>query len=168
MSPRTHPPTRTLRAHPDLDQLKRQAKELLKAYAAGDVAAVEEVSAHYHGASPGDFALHHAQLVLARAYGFESWPQTQDLRRWRDGGAPRRGGARRRSRRRAPDPGRAARARQLRSRRERRAQGAARRGAAPAAGNGSPAHAARCRRSPGHLAASRRDRRADDRRGARL
>jgi ankyrin repeat protein len=82
MSPRTHPPTRTLRAHPDLDQLKRQAKELLKAYAEGDAAAVQEVDTHYHGASSGDFALHHAQLVLARAYGFESWPK---LRTFVDG-----------------------------------------------------------------------------------
>ena len=29
MTPK-HPPTRTLREHPDLDQLKRQAKELLE------------------------------------------------------------------------------------------------------------------------------------------
>jgi hypothetical protein len=32
------PPTRQLREHPDLDQLKRQAKELLDAYTAGDAA----------------------------------------------------------------------------------------------------------------------------------
>ena len=33
---RNTPPTRTLRPHPDLDQLKRQAKELLDAFRAGD------------------------------------------------------------------------------------------------------------------------------------
>jgi ankyrin repeat protein len=75
MSSRTHPPTRTLTARPDLDQLKRQAKELLEAFAAGDPLAVAEVRAHYQGANAGDFALHDAQLVLARAYGFASWPR---------------------------------------------------------------------------------------------
>lgn len=66
-------PTRKLREHPDLDQLKRQAKELLDAFSAGNTAAVTEVNAHYHDASPFTFALHDAQLVLARAYGFDSW-----------------------------------------------------------------------------------------------
>jgi ankyrin repeat protein len=68
-------PTRKLREHPDLDQLKRQAKELLDAFTAGDTAAVAEVNAHYRDASPFTFALHDTQLVLARAYGFESWPK---------------------------------------------------------------------------------------------
>jgi ankyrin repeat protein len=67
--------TRTLRQHPDLDQLKRQAKELLEAFAAGKPAAIAEVHAHYREANLATFALHHAQLVLARAYGFESWPK---------------------------------------------------------------------------------------------
>ncbi len=71
----SNPPLRTLRAHPDLDQLKRQAKELLAAYRAGETEAAEEVSHHYRGADPATFALHDAQLVLARAYGFESWPK---------------------------------------------------------------------------------------------
>jgi hypothetical protein len=53
------PPLRTFREHPDLDQLKRQAKEL--------------------DADPATFALHAAQLVLARAYGFESWPKLKAL-----------------------------------------------------------------------------------------
>ena len=68
-------PTRTLRDHSDLDQLKRQARELLDAYRAGSADAVAEVNVHYHGADPATFALHHAQLVLARSYGFDSWPQ---------------------------------------------------------------------------------------------
>jgi len=75
----TTPPLRTLREHPDLDQLKRQAKELLAAYRAADAPAVAEVSHHYHGADPATFALHDAQLVLARAYGFESWPKLKAL-----------------------------------------------------------------------------------------
>ncbi|HEY6252495.1 MAG TPA: ankyrin repeat domain-containing protein [Candidatus Angelobacter sp.] len=68
-------PTRALREHPDLDQLKRQAKELLKAFTSSDPDVAAEVHAHYRDANPTTFALHDAQLVLARAYGFESWPR---------------------------------------------------------------------------------------------
>src|SRR5215472_5790219 len=67
-------PTRRMREHPDLEQLKRQAKELLRGFASGKTAAVAEVRAHYHLADASKFVLHHAQLVLARSYGFESWP----------------------------------------------------------------------------------------------
>ena len=38
-------PTRALREHPDLDQLKRQAKELLQAFIAGDEKTAAEVNA---------------------------------------------------------------------------------------------------------------------------
>jgi hypothetical protein len=68
-------PTRTLSDRPDLDQLKRQAKELLDAFRAGDPGAIAEVTAHYHDAGTTTFALHDAQLVIARAYGFGSWPK---------------------------------------------------------------------------------------------
>ena len=68
-------PTRVMREHPDLDQLKRQAKELLEAFTAGLPDAVAEVNAHYRDADAATFALHDAQLVLARAYGFDSWPK---------------------------------------------------------------------------------------------
>ena len=68
-------PTRSLREHPDLDQLKRQAKELLQAFSAGEIKSVAEVNAHYRDADPANFALHEAQLVLARAHGFDSWPK---------------------------------------------------------------------------------------------
>ncbi|MGH9723220.1 MAG: ankyrin repeat domain-containing protein [Bryobacteraceae bacterium] len=67
--------TRTFREHPDLDQLKRQAKELLAAFAAGEAGAVAEIKAHYRDADAAKFALHDAQLVLARSYGFDSWPK---------------------------------------------------------------------------------------------
>ncbi|HLN03909.1 MAG TPA: ankyrin repeat domain-containing protein [Bryobacteraceae bacterium] len=68
-------PTRALREHPDLDQLRCQAKELLAAFAAGEPDIVAEVNTHYHGADPANFALHDAQLVIARSYGFDSWPK---------------------------------------------------------------------------------------------
>jgi ankyrin repeat protein len=68
-------PARVLPKHPDLDQLKRQAKELLDAVRAGEPDAVSEAAARYPGADPQNFALHDAQLVLARAHGFHSWPR---------------------------------------------------------------------------------------------
>jgi ankyrin repeat protein len=59
----------TLPAHPDLDQLRRQAKELLRAATAGDGPASERIDAvSEHRTLAG------AQLALAREYGFESWP----------------------------------------------------------------------------------------------
>src|SRR5918994_7215401 len=71
----THPPTRVMREHPDLDQLRRQARELLEAYRAQSPDAVTEVDAHHRTATPDTFALHDAQFVLARSYAFESWPK---------------------------------------------------------------------------------------------
>ena len=69
------PPTRAMREHPDLDQLKRQAKELLEGYRASSPEAVAEVEAYQRTATPETIALHDAQFVLARSYGFESWPK---------------------------------------------------------------------------------------------
>lgn len=66
-------PTRAFREHSDVNQVKRQAKELLNAFRAGDAAATSEVDAHYRDADVRTFALHDAQLVVARAYGFASW-----------------------------------------------------------------------------------------------
>jgi ankyrin repeat protein len=68
-------PTRAFREHTDLAQLKRQAKELLDAFRAGEAAATTEVHTHYRDADVHTFALHDAQLVIARAYGFASWPK---------------------------------------------------------------------------------------------
>ncbi len=68
-----HP--RALGPKPDLGQLKRQAKELLAAFHAGDESAIAEVRGHFRIPQGKSLALSHAQLVLARAYGFESWPK---------------------------------------------------------------------------------------------
>jgi uncharacterized protein len=68
-------PTRVLPKRPNLDQLKLQAKEFLRAVLAGEPDAVTEAAARYPGVAPQKFALHDAQLVLARAYGFASWPR---------------------------------------------------------------------------------------------
>lgn len=69
------PPARAMRENPDLNQLKRQAKELLEAYRASSPDAVAEVGTYHHTATRKTFALHDAQFVLARSYGCESWPK---------------------------------------------------------------------------------------------
>jgi hypothetical protein len=80
-------PTRTLPDRPDLDQLKRQAKELLHGFRAGAPDVVAEVTALYHDADKATFALHDAQLVIARAFGFKSWPR---LKAYMDGATDQR------------------------------------------------------------------------------
>jgi ankyrin repeat protein len=60
----------TLPAHPNLDHLRRQARDLLRAASAGDgdtVRRLEGVSDRLN--------LSAAQLAVARAYGFASWPR---------------------------------------------------------------------------------------------
>ncbi|NNF27577.1 MAG: hypothetical protein HKN73_10190 [Gemmatimonadetes bacterium] len=57
----------------DLAQLKRQAKELLKSFRAGDPEAQARVAAHFAGADSATFRLAQAQLVLARSLGYASW-----------------------------------------------------------------------------------------------
>ena len=60
---------------PNFNQFKHQAKDLLKAYRAGDADAVAQVERHEQAPDPAAFALHDAQRVLARSYGFPSWPK---------------------------------------------------------------------------------------------
>jgi ankyrin repeat protein len=72
--PHPHPaPTRSLPAKPSLAQLRKQAKELLKAYQAGQLDAVAEIERFEEKPDPATFVLADAQRVLARAYGFASW-----------------------------------------------------------------------------------------------
>jgi ankyrin repeat protein len=59
----------TLPAHPSLDQLRHQAKDLLRAARSGDTAA----AAHLAAVSDRP-TLATAQLVVAREHGFPSWP----------------------------------------------------------------------------------------------
>lgn len=66
-------PTRRLPARANLEQLRKQAKDLLAHYRAADTAAIAEVQEFERNADPSTFALHDAQRVLARAYGFASW-----------------------------------------------------------------------------------------------
>jgi ankyrin repeat protein len=67
-------PALSLPARPSLEQLRKQAKELLKGYRADDPAAVARFQSHHPRATPEKaIALADSQLVLAREYGFASW-----------------------------------------------------------------------------------------------
>jgi ankyrin repeat protein len=67
-------PERRLPVRPDLDQLKSQAKELLKAIRRGDSDALAELRTHHpEPPAPGATKLADAQLALARAYEAPSW-----------------------------------------------------------------------------------------------
>src|ERR1700680_2067912 len=72
-------PTRRLPQHPNLEQLRKQAKDLLGQYRSGDSAAIAEIQNFERNPDPHTFALHDAQRVLARAYGYESWPKLKAL-----------------------------------------------------------------------------------------
>ena len=99
--------SKSLPARPNLEQLRNQAKDLLKRYLAGEPAAVVRVREFYpdfggssvmspeaplaRSLSPSDgqrvaarrvrgktLRLHDAQLVIAREYGFLSWPKLKE------------------------------------------------------------------------------------------
>src|SRR5438094_7171867 len=67
---------RRLPVRPNLDQLKRQAKDLLRRIRLGEPGAIEELS-RYHNerVNPASAKLADAQLVLARSYEAPSWPR---------------------------------------------------------------------------------------------
>src|SRR5260370_8956237 len=64
---------------PNLDQLKHQAKDLLRAIRQGDPAAVAELRKHHpkptKASDPKAVQLADAQAALARSYGLASWPR---------------------------------------------------------------------------------------------
>jgi len=67
-------PVRRLPVRPNLEQLKHQAKDLLKAFRRGDAEAVADFAAfHSASISPETAKLADAQLVLARSYEAPSW-----------------------------------------------------------------------------------------------
>ena len=67
---------RVLPVRPNLDQLKNQAKDLLKAVRRADPAAIEEFNQfHPDPPAPDKAKLADAQLALARAYSSPSWPR---------------------------------------------------------------------------------------------
>jgi len=71
-----------LPARPDLEQYRKQAKDLLKSFQAGDPDALSRIrQSHPRFKKTGSpiqgsfFKLSDAQWVIAREYGFESWPK---------------------------------------------------------------------------------------------
>lgn len=86
MSAPTPPrPARTLPPVPNLEQQKKLARELLEAARAGDVAALTRIREHHprlgdlsSGGARQQLALHHAQVVIAREYGFASWARLKE------------------------------------------------------------------------------------------
>jgi ankyrin repeat protein len=74
---------RQIPARPSLEQYRKQAKDLLKAFKSGDSDAIQRIKRHHpHPSQPPDsgslsskFTLADAQVVLAREHAFESWPK---------------------------------------------------------------------------------------------
>src|SRR5216684_522011 len=77
---------RELPARPNLEQYKKQAKDLLKRFRAGDLDARHRIQQHHpqdckapdRAAGATTLALADAQLVIAREHGFQSWPKFTD------------------------------------------------------------------------------------------
>lgn len=69
-------PTKSLPDSPSLEHLKKEAKSLHRAMRDGDVDALARLQAsHPRGREIADPSLSDAQLLLAREYGFDSWPK---------------------------------------------------------------------------------------------
>lgn len=68
-------PERSLPARPSLEQYKNQAKDLARACRAGEPAALARMNTYHPHPPAGRIALAHAQLVLAREHGFDTWPR---------------------------------------------------------------------------------------------
>lgn len=76
-------PIATLSARINLEQTRKQAKELLKSFKAGDRKTLDDVRWNHprfkglpdKQISAGKFQLADAQLVIARLHAFESWPK---------------------------------------------------------------------------------------------
>src|SRR5215216_3346596 len=65
--------TSRLPDRPSLEQLRKQAKELLQLLRDGDPFALDRF--HKYKSNAADPILADAQLILAREHGFESWPK---------------------------------------------------------------------------------------------
>jgi len=76
-------PVRRLPQNPSLEHLRKQAKAVQHGARAGDAASLALVHEHHPRLEPlasagtplPQFALTDAQLVVARLYGFPSWPR---------------------------------------------------------------------------------------------
>src|SRR6185437_10325695 len=64
-----------LPAHPDLEYYRKQAKHLLRMYAAGDAAAQAWAADALGDRAAERFLLSDAQFVLAQEHGFRTWAE---------------------------------------------------------------------------------------------
>jgi hypothetical protein len=72
-------PTVPLPDRPSLEQLKKQARLLQRTVRSGHPRALALVAEHQPGrVAAGAFSLDSAQFVLARSYGFASWPRLRE------------------------------------------------------------------------------------------
>ena len=65
----------SLPSQPELFRLRKEAKLLLKSLRSGDADAIAQANLHYRDIDLENIRLCDAQLVLARTYGFKSWPR---------------------------------------------------------------------------------------------
>jgi ankyrin repeat protein len=77
--------SKSLPSRPSLEQLKTQAKELLKSLKSGDAGTVQRFRDHHPQGSSlttpvpdASWSLSDAQLVIAREYGVASWPKLRE------------------------------------------------------------------------------------------
>src|SRR5688500_6041561 len=68
-------PRRSLPERPSLEQLRKQAKDLLRDARNGDATALARSCAVGRPSPGASLTLADAQLVVAREYGFASWPR---------------------------------------------------------------------------------------------
>src|SRR5215471_21099872 len=70
--------SRELPAKPNLEHLKKQAKQLLHDFEQSRTDAVERFRTFGSSSTPAIAKLAHAQHVVARDYGFASWPKLKE------------------------------------------------------------------------------------------
>ena len=74
----TDPFSLSLPERPNLEHLRNQAKKLLREFREQDAEAVERVSHFERDLNAEQFRLQDAQRVIARSYGFSSWPRLKE------------------------------------------------------------------------------------------
>lgn len=78
--------SKSLPSRPNLEQLKNQAKDLLKSHKSADAESLKRIRENHPNYSntaeseirAADFSLSDAQLVIAREYGLASWPKLKE------------------------------------------------------------------------------------------
>src|SRR5262245_24275836 len=68
--------SRHIPVRPNLDQLRHQAKDLLRDIHGGEASALADLRNHHpNPVKPAEAKLADAQVTLARSYGLPSWPR---------------------------------------------------------------------------------------------